>query len=37
MQQRTRDGGVPPFLATHPSNAQRIEKLLERLDKNAAR
>jgi predicted Zn-dependent protease len=40
MQQRAGNGGVPPFLATHPSNAQRIEKLLERLpelDRNAAR
>ncbi|MGZ8401455.1 MAG: M48 family metallopeptidase [Methyloceanibacter sp.] len=38
MQQLT-DNGVPPFLATHPSSAQRIEELLERLpelEKNAA-
>jgi predicted Zn-dependent protease len=31
MQQLGGDGGPPPFLATHPSNAQRIEELLERL------
>jgi predicted Zn-dependent protease len=31
MQQASGDGGPPPFLATHPSNAQRIEELLERL------
>ena len=31
MQQVSGDGGPPPFLATHPSNAQRIEELLERL------
>jgi predicted Zn-dependent protease len=40
MQQLTDNGGLPHFLATHPSNARRIEKLLERLpefEKNAAR
>lgn len=40
MQQLTDDGGAPHFLATHPSNARRIEELLERLpelEKNAAR
>ena len=31
MQQLTGDGGAPHFLATHPSNARRIEELLERL------
>lgn len=31
MQQLTGNGGAPHFLATHPSNAQRIEELLERL------
>jgi predicted Zn-dependent protease len=31
MQQLTSNGGPPVFLATHPSNAQRIEELLERL------
>jgi predicted Zn-dependent protease len=31
MQQLGGNGGPPPFLATHPSNAQRIEELLERL------
>ena len=40
MQQLTDNGGVPPFLATHPSGARRIEELLQRLpeiDKNAER
>jgi hypothetical protein len=27
----TGNDGAPHFLATHPSNAQRIEELLERL------
>jgi predicted Zn-dependent protease len=38
MQQLAGDGGPPPFLATHPTNVQRIEELLERLPelKNAA-
>jgi predicted Zn-dependent protease len=31
MQQLTGDGGAPHFLATHPSNARRIEELLEQL------
>jgi predicted Zn-dependent protease len=31
MQQLSSNGGLPHFLATHPSNAQRIEELLERL------
>ena len=31
MQQLSGNGGPPPFLATHPSNAERIEELLERL------
>jgi predicted Zn-dependent protease len=31
MQQLTGEGGAPHFLATHPSNARRIEELLERL------
>jgi predicted Zn-dependent protease len=31
MQQLAGDGGPPHFLATHPSNAQRIEELLQRL------
>jgi metalloendopeptidase OMA1, mitochondrial len=31
MQQQDGNGGPPHFLATHPSNAQRIEELLERL------
>jgi predicted Zn-dependent protease len=31
MQQFSGNGGLPPFLATHPSNAKRIEELLERL------
>ena len=31
MQQLTGNGGPPHFLATHPSNARRIEELLERL------
>jgi predicted Zn-dependent protease len=31
MQQLSGNGGPPPFLATHPSNAKRIEELLERL------
>lgn len=31
MQELTGDGGPPHFLATHPSNAQRIEELLQRL------
>jgi predicted Zn-dependent protease len=40
MQQLSGTGGLPPFLATHPSSAERIEELLERLpelEKNAAR
>jgi predicted Zn-dependent protease len=39
MQQLSGNGGVPPFLATHPSSVQRIEELLKRLpelEKNAA-
>jgi predicted Zn-dependent protease len=31
MQQLAGNGGPPLFLATHPSNAQRIEELLEQL------
>ena len=31
MQQLTGNGGPPHFLATHPSNARRIEELLEQL------
>jgi predicted Zn-dependent protease len=31
MQELTGNGGPPYFLATHPTNAQRIEELLERL------
>jgi predicted Zn-dependent protease len=31
MQQLSGNGCTPPFLATHPSNAKRIEDLLERL------
>ena len=31
MQQLSGDGGPPHFLATHPSNARRIEELLEQL------
>lgn len=31
MQERTDNGGPPPFLATHPSSARRIEELLRRL------
>jgi predicted Zn-dependent protease len=31
MQQLTGAGGAPHFLATHPSNARRIEELLERV------
>jgi predicted Zn-dependent protease len=31
MQELAGDGGPPYFLATHPSNAQRIEELLEQL------
>jgi predicted Zn-dependent protease len=31
MQQLSSDGGPPHFLATHPTNARRIEELLERL------
>jgi predicted Zn-dependent protease len=31
MQALAGNGGPPHFLATHPSNAQRIEELLERL------
>lgn len=31
MQQLSGNGGPPPFLATHPSNVQRIEELLQRL------